>query len=160
MEDTADYFVMYVESLANASMFVLVTGKPATGLVSCLSVCVWAEACILFEFVCVCLSAVSWQAHFVILLGKRQLGLHLKMDNARQEPVRRRGNPTQCLSTNCVFAVFLLGAQYNKVPFAVYCSGFNALWLHRILKLAPEWHLFFSEAVLSKQRGRQLNQFW
>lgn len=51
-----------------------------------------------------------------------ELGQHLKMDNVRQEPVRRRGNPTLCLSTNCVFAVFLLGAQYNKVPFAVYCS--------------------------------------
>lgn len=47
------------------------------------------------------------------------LGQHLNTDNAGQEPVRRRGNPTQCLSTNCVFAVFLLGAQYNKVPFAV-----------------------------------------
>lgn len=60
-------------------------------------------------------------------LWQAALGQHLNTDNARQEPVGRRGNPTQCLSTNCVFAVFLLGAQYNKVPFAVYCSVFNVL---------------------------------
>lgn len=38
----------------------------------------------------------------------------------------RRGNPTQRLSRDCVFAVFLLRTQCNKVPFAVYCGVVNA----------------------------------
>lgn len=68
----------------------------------------------------VCLSVVSKQTQFVIVhvcgpwpaYGNRQC----------KAAAKRKGNPTQCLSTNCVFAVFLLGAQCNKVPFAVYCS--------------------------------------
>lgn len=88
--------------------------------------CAWAGKCMHFVWirVCVCLLVCGFMIDaFCYSPWQAALGQHLKMDNVRQEPVRRRGNPTLCLSTNCVFAVFLLGAQYNKVPFAVYCSG-------------------------------------
>lgn len=65
-----------------------------------------------------------WQTRLVVVFAVLHSDRIWKWTS--QEQVGRRGNPTLCLSTDGVCGVFLLAAQYNKVPFAVYCSGLMA----------------------------------
>ncbi len=131
----------------------------------CVCVCVWVRASILFEFVCVCFCVVSWQTHFVILLGKRHSASIWKGTmQGRSQSGGEEIPPSVCPLTVSLLSSCL---QHNKTRCPL---QFIAAFLMRSVG-AQNFKAccrvtFFSEAVLCKQRERllfktrQLNLFW